>query len=259
MAYLDVAERAAREAGKILRDNLGKVKHIGYKAKNSLVTEVDRLAEGVVIDIIKSNFPAHAIFAEESGRSAKPSDYLWLIDPLDGTTNYAHGYPHFCVSIALEAEGRIILGAVYNPMRDEFFSAELGGGAYLNHSPIQVSATRTIEESMLCTGFVHENDWMVEENLAHFADFIRIAQAVRRDGSAALDLCYVACGRYDGFWELGLSPWDTAAGSLILTEAGGAVSDFTGGGYRVYDPKILASNGRLHGRMIEILAGIAEA
>lgn len=208
-------------------DNLGKVRDIKFKAKNSLVTEVDKLSEDLIISIIKDSFPSHDIFAEESGRHSSGSEYLWLIDPLDGTTNYAHAYPFFSVSIALEVRGVLEVGLVYDPVKDELFTAERGKGALLNGRPIGVSNAARVEESHLCTGFVHEDEWMVEENIIHFADFIRRARAVRRDGSAALDLCYVACGRFDGFWELGLNPWDTAAGVLIVGEAGGRVSLFS--------------------------------
>jgi len=253
LCYLEVADRAAREAGKILRDYLGKVNEVEYKAKNSLVTEVDKLAEELIIKIIKSNFPSHDIFAEESGRNKKTSNYLWIIDPLDGTTNYAHTYPVFSISIALEVDDTVRMGIVYDPMRDELFSAELGKGANINGNAIKVSKTKTVEESLLCTGFTHENEWMVEENLRHFQNFIRKARAVRRDGSAALDLCYVACQRYDGFWELGLHPWDTAAGYLILKEAGGRVTDFSGNEFKIHFEEILASNGIIHEEMMQIL------
>lgn len=254
MSYLEVAEEAAREAGKILRENLGKVKEIEYKAKNSLVTEVDTKSEVLIIKIIKSNFPSHDILAEESGRDRKTSTHIWIIDPLDGTTNYAHAYPVFSISIALEIEGVIRLGIVYDPIRDEFFSAEFGKGAYLNRDKINVSETRNAEESLLCTGFTHENEWMVDENLRHFENFIRRSQAVRRDGSAALDLCNVACGRYDGFWELGLHPWDTAAGVLIVKEAGGSVTDFSNSEFSIYSEEILATNGIIRDEMISILS-----
>lgn len=254
MNYLSVAEAAAREAGKFLKENLGKVKSIEYKAKNSLVTEVDKLSEALISQTIKSRFPSHDILAEEGGRTEKRSGYLWIIDPLDGTTNYAHTYPIFSVSIALEVEGVVGLGVVYDPMRDELFSAELGKGAYLNGLRIKVSATETVAESLLDTGFTHENEWMVDENLRHFANFIPRAQGVRRDGSAALDFCYVACGRYDGFWELGLNPWDVAAGYLILEEADGRVTDFSGGKFDIYGKETLGTNGVIHDEMIRVLS-----
>ena len=254
MEYIKIAEQAAREAGNIHLENLGKVKEIEFKAKNSLVTEVDKLSEELIIGIIKESFPSHDIFAEESGRHTSGSEFLWLIDPLDGTTNYAHAYPFFSVSIALEVNGVLETGLVYDPVKDEMFTAERGKGAFLNGKPIRVSKKARVDESHLCTGFVHENEQMVEENLRHFANFIRQARAVRRDGSAALDLCYAACGRFDGFWELGLNPWDTAAGVLILEEAGGKVSSFSGSKYSIYVKEILTSNGNIHDEMIEILS-----
>lgn len=254
MNYLEVAENTAREAGVVLLENLGKVKEIEFKAKNSLVTEVDKLSEEIIISNIKKSFPSHAIFAEESGRDSETSDYLWLIDPIDGTTNYAHAYPFFSVSIALEVDGQVEVGLVYDPVKDEMFTAKKGEGAFLNGKPITVSKSHSIEHCHVCTGFMHEVEWMVEANIKHFGNFIRRARAVRRDGSAALDLCYVACGRFDGFWELGLNPWDTAAAVLILKEAGGHVCTFTGNEYNIYMKEILASNSIVHDQMIEILA-----
>jgi len=252
--YLEVAEKTAREAGEVLLENLGKVKEIEFKAKNSLVTEVDKLSEEIIINNIKKSFPSHGIFAEESGRDSESSDYLWLVDPIDGTTNYAHAYPFFSVSIALEIKGDLKIGLVYDPVKDEMFTAVQGKGAYLNGEPITVSGSEVIEHSHVCTGFMHEVEWMVEDNIKHFGNFIRRARAVRRDGSAALDLCYVACGRFDGFWELGLNPWDTAAAVLILEEAGGKATTFTGGEYNIYIKEILGSNSIVHNQMIEILA-----
>ena len=254
MNYLEVAEKTAREAGVVLLENLGKVKKIEFKAKNSLVTEVDKLSEEIIINNIKKSFPSHDIFAEESGRHSENSDYLWLIDPIDGTTNYAHAYPFFSISIALEVKGEVEIGLVYDPVKDEMFTAEAGKGAYLNGELIKVSKSDSIEHSHVCTGFMHEVEWMVEANIKHFGNFIRRARAVRRDGSAALDVCYVACGRFDGFWELGLNPWDTAAAVLILKEAGGQVTTFSGDEYSIYLKEILASNSIIHGQMMEILA-----
>ncbi|OGE20203.1 MAG: inositol monophosphatase [Candidatus Dadabacteria bacterium RIFCSPHIGHO2_12_FULL_53_21] len=254
LIYINVAEKAAREAGEVLRANLGKVKEITFKGKNSLVTEVDKLSEDIIIDSIKRSFPSHDVFAEESGRRSTSSEYVWIIDPLDGTTNYAHGYPFFSISIALEVDGTVKAGLVYDPVKDEMFSAELGKGAFMNGEAIGVSGSARLDESHLVTGFVHDDARMVEENLRHFSDFIWRARAVRRDGSAALDLCYVACGRFDGFWELGLNPWDTAAGALIVEEAGGRVTNFTGDEYSIYVKEILASNNGIHSEMIDVLS-----
>lgn len=254
MIYIKVAEKAAREAGELLREKSGKVKEITYKGKNSLVTEVDKQAEEIIIDCIKRSFPSHDIFAEESGRQSANSEYVWIIDPLDGTTNFAHGYPFFSVSIALEIEGVVRAGLVYDPIKDELFSAEFGSGAFLNGEAIHVTGAVRLDEGHLVTGFVHDDIRMVEENLKHFADFIRRARSVRRDGSAALDLCYLACGRFDGFWELGLNPWDTAAGVLIVEEAGGRVTNLSGGDYSIYVKEILASNGGIHEEMMKVLS-----
>jgi myo-inositol-1(or 4)-monophosphatase len=252
--YLEVAEETAREAAKVLLENLGKVTEIEFKAKNSLVTEVDKLSEKIIISNIKKNFPTHDIFAEESGKDLSDSDYLWLIDPIDGTTNYAHAYPFFSISIALEVKGEVIAGLVYDPVKDEMFTAEKGKGAFLNGEPISVSKSNEIKHSHVCTGFMHEVEWMVEANIRHFGNFIRRARAVRRDGSAALDLCYVACGRFDGFWELGLNPWDTAAAVLIVKEAGGHLCKFNGDAYSIYDKEILATNSIIDEQMMEILS-----
>ena len=254
MDYLGVARKAALEAGGLLKAYLGKVAKIEYKAKNSLVTEADRIAEDLIIKTIKEKFPAHGIFAEESGIRRQGSNYLWIIDPLDGTTNFTHTYPFFSVSIALEIDGEVKLGVIYDPIKDEMFVGERGRGARMNDGKIVVSNALKLEESNLCTGFIHTADWMVEENLSHFGNFIRRARAVRRDGSAALDLCYVACGRYDGFWELGLNPWDTAAGYLIIEEAGGRVTKFGGEEYSIRDQEIMASNGKIHDEMIDVIS-----
>ena len=226
MEHLKIAERAAREAGKIHIENLGNVKTIEFKAKNSLVTEVDRLSEELIISIIRDTYPEHDIFAEESGRQNIDSDHLWLIDPLDGTTNYAHAYPFFSVSIALEVNGMVELGLVYDPVKNEMFTAKRGRGAFLNGEPISVSGSAHIHECHLCTGFVHDDEEMVEESIVHFSNFIRRAQAVRRDGSAALDLCYVACGRFDGFWELGLNPWTPLPGCLYFRKLAAGYRSF---------------------------------
>jgi myo-inositol-1(or 4)-monophosphatase len=252
--YLDVARKSALKAGGLLKGYLGKVAKVEYKAKNSLVTEADRLAEDLIIKTIKERYPAHGIFAEESGIDRQGSNYLWIIDPLDGTTNFTHTYPFYSVSIALEIDGEVKIGVIYDPTKDEMFIGERGRGARMNDQKIVVSDALKLEESNLCTGFIHTADWMVEENLRHFGHFIRRARAVRRDGSAALDLCYVACGRYDGFWELGLNPWDTAAGYLIVEEAGGKVTKFGGDEYSISDQEIIASNGKIHDEMIDVIS-----
>lgn len=251
---LDFAVQVARDAGRLLRDRLGTGFDIGHKGPIDLVTEVDLASEKLIRETISTYHPRHEILAEEGGLTEKPSEYRWIVDPLDGTTNYTHGYPLFCVSIALERSGEVVVGVVYDPMREEMFTAELGGGAALNNRAIRVSRTQQLTQSMLSTGFPYDISTSRLTNLDHWANFALNAQALRRDGAAALDLCYVACGRFDGFWELNLSPWDTAAGALIVSEAGGRVTNFGGGTFSNYKPEVVASNGLIHDRMIEVLA-----
>ncbi len=251
---LDFAIRVAQDAGRLLRDRLGTNIGITHKGAINIVTDVDLASEQLIRDAITTHYPRHQILAEEGGLADSRSDYRWIIDPLDGTTNYAHGYPIFCVSIALEHQGEILLGVVYDPMRDELFAAEKGGGATLNHRPIQVSKTKDLSKSLLSTGFPYDIRTSQLTNLDHWANFAMHAQALRRDGAAALDLSYVACGRFDGFWEFNLSAWDVAAGALIVTEAGGRVSDIAGAAFSVYRPEIVASNGLIHDQMIAVIA-----
>jgi myo-inositol-1(or 4)-monophosphatase len=254
---LNFAIQTARDAGRILVDRLGRAL-VSNKGDIDLVTEADLASEKLIIERIRSHYPRHAILAEESGATegvtVAPgrSEWKWIVDPLDGTTNYAHGYPCFCVSIALAGSGGIEIGVVYDPLRDEMFAAERGRGASLNKRQIRVSAVEDLNRAMLCTGFPY--DVRERPNFArHFTNFTMQAQAVRRDGSAALDLAYVACGRFDGFWEDGLNPWDVAAGVLLISEAGGRVTDFLGAPLDVYTPKVVASNGRVHESMIRTL------
>jgi myo-inositol-1(or 4)-monophosphatase len=250
---LGVAFYAASNAGKILKDNFGKSLEIDFKGDINLVTDIDRLSEKTIVEIIMDKYPDHQILAEESEGKRSESPYRWIIDPLDGTTNYAHGFPFFCVSIALEKDREIILGIIYDPLLEEFFVAEKGKGAYLNKKKIEVSSTDNLIHSLLATGFPYDLRESEENNIDHFNNFIMSAQAVRRAGSAALDLCYVAMGRFDGFWELKLSPWDVAAGSLIVKEAGGIVTDFKGGDFDIYSKEILASNKKIHNEMVQVL------
>jgi len=249
----DLAIRAVRESGKIQKEWLRKDKRIELKGVINLVTEVDRRCEQRIIEIIKKTFPQHNILTEETPMPELPSPFRWIIDPLDGTTNYAHGYPRFCTSIALELEGEVVLGAVYDPLLDELFTAQRGKGAFLNGERIAISATEQLTNALICTGFPYDLRESAVNNLDHFNNFIMEARAIRRDGSAALDLYYVAAGRFDGFWELKLYAWDVAAGKLLVEEAGGTVSDFRGGPLAIYGQQILASNGKIHEEMIGVL------
>ena len=215
---------------------------------------MDHRAEAAVIEILETAFPDHGILTEESKGREGSGSYRWILDPLDGTTNYAHGYPFFCVSLALEKDGQIIWGIIYDPLREELFAAEAGRGATVNGKALQVSATRHIQQSFLCTGFPYDMRESSEDNLRYFSRFAKTVQAIRRDGSAALDLCYVAMGRFDGFWEMKLNPWDVAAGSLIVTEAGGRVTDFSGNHFSIHGQEILASNGLIHDEMLRVLS-----
>jgi myo-inositol-1(or 4)-monophosphatase len=252
---LSFAIQIAREAGNLLVQRLGSAR-ITNKGDINLVTEADIAAENLIIDRIRSRYPQHGILAEESGEAVlvggRQSEWKWVIDPLDGTTNYAHGYPFFCVSIALEHKGVLEVGVVYDPMRDEMFAAERGQGATLNDRRIRVSAVDELNQAMVCTGFpynVRERPDFARE----FASFTMYAQAVRRDGSAALDLAYVACGRFDGFWEDGLNPWDIAAGALLIFEARGKVTNFKDKPLDIYNEQVLASNGLIHEAMMRVL------
>ena len=257
---LNFAIQTARDAGRLLAERFGRTLRVANKGKGelNLVTESDLASEKLIIDRIKTYHPRHAILAEESGaseaRTSEPqSEWRWIIDPLDGTTNYAHGYPCYCVSIGLEHNGRMEVGVVYDPMRDELFTAERGAGASFNGRRMQVSSTSNLSAALLCTGFPYDVRER-SEFARHFANFIMNAQGVRRDGAAALDLAYVACGRFDGFWEEGLKPWDVAAGSLLVEEAGGRVSKYDGGPLSIYTPPIVASNGLLHEQMMRVLS-----
>jgi myo-inositol-1(or 4)-monophosphatase len=253
---LNFAIQTAHDAGRILAERFGRQIEISHKGDIDLVTEADLAAEHLIIERIRSYYPRHAILAEEADASGViyegQSEWKWIIDPLDGTTNYAHAYPCFCVSIALEREGRIELGVIYDPVLDETFAAERGLGATLNGRRIRVSEVDDLNRAMLCTGFPY-NVREMGDFARHFYNFIMHAQAVRRDGSAALDLAYVACGRFDGFWEEGLRPWDVAAGVLFVEEAGGRVSYYDGSPFNIYTPPILASNGLVHEMMMHVL------
>jgi len=252
-SFRDLAIRAAQKAGGILQTRLGRIKRIDYKGAVNLVTEMDFRSENIIVSEIREKYPGHGFLAEEKAQERTASPYRWIIDPLDGTTNYAHGFPVYSVSIALEKKGDIILGVVYDPSRDELFVAQKGKGARLNGRKIAVSSTSRLSRSLLATGFPYDLRESRVNNFDHFRNFAFCTHAVRRCGSAALDLCYVAAGRFDGFWEMKLGPWDLAAGSLMVAEAGGRVTDFEGRALGLDGRRVLASNSRIHREMMKIL------
>jgi myo-inositol-1(or 4)-monophosphatase len=258
-----VAVESALAAGAILRERLALDRTIDFKGAIDLVTDADRASEELVEAAIAGRFPGHRFVGEEtsflSGDTPAGSDlYTWLVDPLDGTTNYAHRYPHFAVSIALEHAGKVILGVVYDPMRDELFVGERGNGATLNGAPIVVSKIDSLERSLLGTGFAYTEVGR-RENARVWNGFLALAQGVRRDGSAALNLCYVACGRLDGFWERPLNAWDLAAGSLLVEEAGGMVAGYDETPFGPYRREILCSNGRIQKELTEQVSRLTKA
>jgi myo-inositol-1(or 4)-monophosphatase len=254
--FLEVAVGAAREAGRIQRARFGKGTRVEYKGETNPVTEVDKLSEKVIVRILLESFPDHDVLTEETPFAGKGSPFKWIVDPLDGTTNYIREYPSFAVSIGLEVEGSIRVGVAYQPLLDELFCAVKGKGATLNGKRIHVSKVDLLDRSFLCTGF----PYIIRENpdlyLSYFREFISRSFALRRPGSAVIDLCYLAAGRFDGFWEMKLQAWDVAAGSLIVTEAGGTVTDFQGHPFTIYSDEILASNGVLHGEMLQVMKEI---
>jgi myo-inositol-1(or 4)-monophosphatase len=250
---LEFVEELARGGGGILRKSYGLQQTIHFKGEINLVTDVDRESEGYILGRIRERFPDHGLLSEESPERRSPSPYRWIVDPLDGTTNYAHGYPCFCVSVAVEHKGAVVAGAVYDPLLDESFTAVKGEGAFRNGERIAVSKIADLRKALLATGFAYDVNTSTDNNFDYFRAFVLTGQAIRRDGSAALDLCYLACGRFDGFWELKLKPWDTAAGLLVLHEAGGVSTRLDGGPYDIHQPDLLASNGRIHAQMVEVL------
>ena len=256
-SFHQVAVETAREAGNILLAEFDRPVRISYKGEVDLVTQADQRSEQAIVARLRSHFPKHAVVAEEGGGHENVSGFRWYVDPLDGTTNFAHGYPCFAVSIGLAEQDELLVGVVFNPVSGELFSAVKGEGAFLNQKPIHVSAIETLSTSLLATGFPSHKRTQ-NPNIHYYWDFTLRSHGVRRDGSAALDLCSVACGRFDGFWEFGLKPWDTAAGVLIVREAGGMISDFAGRPYRLGGPEVLASNGRIHSEMQQVAAEIAE-
>lgn len=252
---LNFAIETALDAGRLLLEKFGRKLNISKKGDINLVTEADLASEALIIERIRSHFPKHSILAEESGEAVTIGDgntWKWIIDPLDGTTNFAHGYPCFCVTLALEHDSEIMIGVTFDPTRNELFAAEKGKGASLNNKPIRVSAAEDLGDALIVTGFPY--DFKSRPQFArHLTEFLLRSRGVRRDGSAALDMAYVACGRYDAFWEEGLNPWDVAAGYLLVEEAGGRVSYYDGSKFNVYSPPICASNGLLHGQMMDVL------
>lgn len=246
----------AREAGQILLEKFGRKINISLKGDINLVTEADLASEKLIIERIRSYYPKHSILAEESGESSAVVDgdkrWKWIVDPLDGTTNYAHGYPCFAVTLALEHDGEIVVGVTFDPTRNEMFSAEKGSGAHLNNRQIRVSETEKLADSLVVTGFPY-NFKGKEDFAKHLNEFLIRSRGVRRDGSAAIDMAYVACGRFDGFWEEGLNPWDVAAGKLLIEEAGGKLSYYDGSPFSIYTPPICGSNSLIHDEMLEVL------
>jgi len=250
---LNVAQHAAREAGKVLNRLFGHVNQIKKKGVIDLVTEADLHAEKIILDIIGRTFPEDSIITEEGGECNHLPNRRWIIDPLDGTTNFAHAFPMFAISIALEVEKELVLGVVFNPYMDEFFEAVQGGGAFFNKKPIAVSRIRDMGDALLATGFPYDIHERPDDVIRLFHKMLVLSQGVRRPGSAAIDLCYVAAGRFDGFWEEGLKPWDTAAGYVIVKEAGGQVTTYEGLPYSLSLDTIVAANPPIHEAMLDAI------
>lgn len=257
--YVAAAAEAVLRAGAIQKAKYGQVIEIRHKGEIDLVTEVDRACEDAILETLRSHFSVHDVVTEETVLARTGSRFVWFTDPLDGTTNYAHGYPVFCSSVALTVDGVLTAGAVYDPMREELFTAEKGAGAYLNGRRLRVSSAKELLRSLLVTGFPYDVRAKLDSSLRLFNRFMGHARAIRRDGAAALDLCCVAAGRVDGFWEERLQPWDVMAGALMIEEAGGRVSRFDGTPIGVSADEVLASNGALHELMLDVLREDREA
>jgi myo-inositol-1(or 4)-monophosphatase len=247
------AANVARKAGELLAEKFNQKHQITFKGEINLVTEADKMSEDLIITAIRRRYPNHGILSEESAAQNEAAKMRWIIDPLDGTTNYAHGFPIFCVSIALEIDSDVALGVIYDPLRKDLFVAVHDEGAYLNEHKLHVSSIPELSHSLLATGFPYDIRESKDNNLDYFNSLAKKAQAIRRAGAAALDLAYVAAGRFDGFWELKLMPWDMAAGCLMVKEAGGVISNLSGGKWIVGDPNVLATNGLIHSRMLKAL------
>jgi len=256
-SYLEVAVDIAQEAGKVLREEMERPPTIAYKGDFDLVTQADRRSEQVIVRLLQEHFPQHAVAAEEGTGKDTGSEYRWHVDPLDGTTNFAHGYPCFCVSMALAHRKELLLGVIYNPVYQELFAAARGEGATFNGRKIRCSKIDALKNSLLCTGFPNHQRQSLS-NIHFYRDFTLRSHGVRRDGSAALDLAYVAMGRFDSFWEFGLNAWDTAAGVVLVEEAGGKITDIHGQPYVLGGPSVLASNGLIHAEMVSVAAEVAE-
>ena len=254
---LKTAIDIAREAGNLLLEHFRQPLEITYKRRSDLVTEADRKSEALIVERLQSHFPGYAIVAEEGGGERTASDYCWYVDPLDGTTNFAHGFPIFCVTLGLAYRGEVVAGVVYDPTREELFTVERGAGAFLNGRRLRVSSHKELGECLVATGFppfATNHDLNVE----FYFRFTQLTHGIRRAGSAALDLCSVAAGRFDGFWELKLNPWDKAAGTLLVTEAGGQVSSITGLPFDLLGDDIFASNGLVHDQMLGVFKEVLE-
>lgn len=251
--YLLAAVQAAEKAGRLLKENINASPEVLFKGAVDLVTDFDNKAQQIIFNHLSSRFPDHDFLAEEGLCEEKGAEFRWVIDPLDGTTNYAHKFPVFSISIALLWKNKTVMGVVYDPMREERFSALEGSGAFLNGRKIRVSSVDELDKSLLSTGFPYDIRESKVNNIEHFVNFVTRVQGVRRCGSAAMDLCYVACGRFDGFWELKLSPWDVAAGALIVQEAGGRITDFQDSEFAIFGSETLATNGLIHDQMVNVL------
>ncbi|MBI4435949.1 MAG: inositol monophosphatase [Candidatus Omnitrophica bacterium] len=254
------ALKIAVAAGEMLLRNYGRIRSVHHKGSHAinLVTDIDKKSEAFIVKNLLKKFPDHQILAEEGSLSKTSSPYKWIIDPIDGTTNFAHGFPFFCVSIGLEVDREVSFGIVYAPMLRELFIAERKKGATLNGKKIHVSTERQLDKSLLATGFPYDVRVARRNNLNYFSSFIKKARAIRRAGSAAIDLCYVACGRFDGFWEMRLAPWDLAAAVLMVEEAGGKVTNFSGRKLNLYGDDTVASNGKIHTQLLHVIRKLKE-